>query len=520
MKRKTITLWLSILLIFTLLAACANKKEIAEQHFQAGREFSRNDQPDSALAQYKLALQANPRHIEANTYYQNLLRYELDKEDEVFDEYQTKAEEHPRDPVYRYLYARLEDDPDKMKEEAEGIIRLDSQYYYGHYLHGYANYRIGYDDDALDAFNKAVEIDPTNPDAYFYQAIIHNNNSEYDEAIETYKKIIELDTTRIYYYTSIWRIEYNRAEDKEVAKKGILTDIDAMLEKYPDDLIMLSSLRYLYRTMGEADRAKDAEEKLLVKDEKGVYAQGTDYNKIYQKPNNKERIQAANEFLKKYPKARMRKYVYSTWFRYAQNEPSFDAKDMDNIVNRWQAEFPRDVYAYYTPASGYYLDKGENYPKALELANRGLEISSRRMRRYLLDTKGWAHYKLGEYVEALTALAKADSLYEDPSSIGSYHLGAAYLKLNDLDRAIESLVQSLAIKEDKEVRDQFYVAYKEKHGSRKGADDFLVKEILAVSAVKEPFEAPDFTLASLTGEQVSLSSHIGKVILANFWKPG
>ncbi len=33
-------------------------------------------------------------------------------------------------------------------------------------------------------------------------------------------------------------------------------------------------------------------------------------------------------------------------------------------------------------------------------------------------------------------------------------------------------------------------------------------------------QAPDFTLASVTGEQVSLSSLAGKPILLNFWQPG
>ncbi len=33
-------------------------------------------------------------------------------------------------------------------------------------------------------------------------------------------------------------------------------------------------------------------------------------------------------------------------------------------------------------------------------------------------------------------------------------------------------------------------------------------------------QAPDFTLASVTGEQVSLGDLAGKPVLLNFWQPG
>lgn len=33
-------------------------------------------------------------------------------------------------------------------------------------------------------------------------------------------------------------------------------------------------------------------------------------------------------------------------------------------------------------------------------------------------------------------------------------------------------------------------------------------------------QAPDFTLASVTGEQITLSALAGKPVLLNFWQPG
>ena len=36
----------------------------------------------------------------------------------------------------------------------------------------------------------------------------------------------------------------------------------------------------------------------------------------------------------------------------------------------------------------------------------------------------------------------------------------------------------------------------------------------------EPYPAPDFTLATMTDEEITFSDHIGKVLVVQFWKPG
>ncbi len=118
MKRKEAFICLGLLLLLIFCFSCSNNKELAEEHYKAGLELARKGDTEAALAEYRLALKAYPKHMQANTYYQSYMRYTLNKEDEVFEEYAAKVKKHPRDPVYRYLYARMGDDPDKMAEEA------------------------------------------------------------------------------------------------------------------------------------------------------------------------------------------------------------------------------------------------------------------------------------------------------------------------------------------------------------------------------------------------------------------
>jgi tetratricopeptide (TPR) repeat protein len=297
MKRKEALICLGLLLVFVFCFSCSNKKELADQHYKAGLELSRKGETEAALAEYRLAMEAYPKHIQANTNYQNYMLYTLNKEDEVFEEYAAKVKKHPRDPVYRYLYVRMGDDPDKMAEEAQSIIESNPKFYWGYYLLGSAYRSMNYDDDAIEAFEKAIEVDNTEIGAYSSLASLHATKGDLDKANEWYRKVLEIDSTQIWYHTYIWRNEYNEAEDKEAAKGRILAELDAVLAKNPDNMSFMSSLKYTLESMGESDRAREIEAKAIALDSTGSYAAMAAYTQIWQKFTDKEREKAAEEFV-------------------------------------------------------------------------------------------------------------------------------------------------------------------------------------------------------------------------------
>ena len=47
----------------------------------------------------------------------------------------------------------------------------------------------------MNAFNKVVELDPLDADAWYQIGFIHNDNKAYDLAIEAYTKVINLQPT-------------------------------------------------------------------------------------------------------------------------------------------------------------------------------------------------------------------------------------------------------------------------------------------------------------------------------------
>lgn len=76
---------------------------------------------------------------------------------------------------------------------------------------------------------------------------------------------------------------------------------------------------------------------------------------------------------------------------------------------------------------GYaWVDRGENVEEGFKLIKQA--IQARPDRGYIVDSLGWAHYRRGDYEEAVTALEKAAEL--DPAdAVITGHLGDAYWRV-------------------------------------------------------------------------------------------
>ncbi len=85
---------------------------------------------------------------------------------------------------------------------------------------------------------------------------------------------------------------------------------------------------------------------------------------------------------------------------------------------------------------GYsYIDRGENLDEALDMVRKAVE--QRPQDGYIVDSLGWAYYRLGRYEEAVEQLEKAVELRPRDAVIND-HLGDAYWKVG---RKLEATFQ-------------------------------------------------------------------------------
>lgn len=75
-------------------------------------------------------------------------------------------------------------------------------------------------DDAIAAFDEAVQVDPTYADAYFALANCYNKKGNLDEAIAAIRKAIELNPKEALYHTELSRLYVQRGmvPEAEAAK--------------------------------------------------------------------------------------------------------------------------------------------------------------------------------------------------------------------------------------------------------------------------------------------------------------
>jgi tetratricopeptide (TPR) repeat protein len=95
---------------------------------------------------------------------------------------------------------------------------------------------------------------------------------------------------------------------------------------------------------------------------------------------------------------------------------------------------------------GYsWIDRGENLEEALDMVRRA--VRARPDDGYIIDSLGWAYYRLGRYEDAVRELERAVTLRPlDP--VINDHLGDAYWKV---DRKLEAMFQwSHALENDPE----------------------------------------------------------------------
>jgi len=116
---------------------------------------------------------------------------------------------------------------------------------------------------------------------------------------------------------------------------------------------------------------------------------------------------------------------------------------------------------------GYsWIDRGENLDEALEMVEQAAALRPRD--GYIIDSVGWAYYKLGRYEEAVRRLERAVKLRPGDPTIND-HLGDAYWKVG---RKLEAGFQWAHARDSKPDKKQLEkILYKIKNGLDDTVDD-------------------------------------------------
>lgn len=162
-------LTLAVLLSITVLVGCNGQAARVDEHFQRGSQYAQSDQLQQAIAEYEAALELDPENVSvlANL---GVVHYRLTQLDLAIEHYQRALALAPNDAdihsnlgaAYMQIYLKRRD---------------------GEYLA-----------KSLEEYQSAVELDPNLAQAYYGLGVAYMENQQNEEAIEAFERFMEIDT--------------------------------------------------------------------------------------------------------------------------------------------------------------------------------------------------------------------------------------------------------------------------------------------------------------------------------------
>ena len=178
----------------TALVTEVKKKELAEAHTKQGAQFQANNDLDSALKEYQIAINLAPNY---DLPYKGCALIYINKQDwdktisnltEVIRVQPTDADAYYNRGVGYINTGKLDE---AIKDYETAILHKPD------YVDAHLNLVVGYMmkrdwDTALKYLPNILKLDPKNPKAYLYRANVFENRENYQEAIRDYEKYCEL----------------------------------------------------------------------------------------------------------------------------------------------------------------------------------------------------------------------------------------------------------------------------------------------------------------------------------------
>ena len=392
----------------------------------------------------------------------------------------------------------------KRLAEAEQAVKQGLQYAsdspIGYYYLGRISIETGNAEQAVASFDRAIAVNPSFEPAYLAQASFHESRQEKDKAIAVLQQylqrinprnkdirqhLIQLYVTTKDYAGALAELEKILEEDPEdldaqlrVAliygeKKELTKAIDQLtgiLKARPAELKIRDYLGYLYEETKELPKAMEAYQFNIQLDptfaESHIHLGVLQY-RLKKFPDAITHLSEAVRLTPKQPEPHIvlgLALLQTEQFEKASqaleegirhNPKSADlhfnvgtAYDklnrFDDVVRAMETALSLDPH--HADAMNYlgysYAERGIKIDQALSLTRQAVALKPDN--GYYVDSLGWAFYKSGLLVEALTEIKRAVALVGDDPVIYE-HLGDIYMKQQKLSDAREAWLHSLEL---------------------------------------------------------------------------
>lgn len=317
---------------------------------------------------------------------------------EVYRELIGRVDPRDSEAVGRLIQLYLQDRTfDEAIALLDDILKADPRNADAYLLKGRILGEMGHQEEAVGALEEVVAIRPDDTAAIYYLGRLYDEQKQSDKAIAQFEKIVAMDVNVTEAYLQLG-ILYSRSKRFDEAQ--------SVLEKAktnePDRAEVYLVLGFIYSQQELYDRASTVfSEGLAIHPDHATlhFNLGLTYDKLKQFDRFEKELEEAIRLDPKYAEA-------LNYLGYTYAEKDMKLAEAVGLIKRALAVKPDD---------GAYV-----------------------------DSLGWAHFKLGQWDDAVRELERAVSLLPDDAVIHE-HLGEAYLKKSRRDEAREAWLRALEL---------------------------------------------------------------------------
>lgn len=228
---------------------------------------------DAAIEGYNKALEMDSKNalVYNNRGFSYLHKEEFEK---ALNDYNKALLLSPKLRIAQYnkqeLLNILKDD-----ERYSSMIKIadENQRDYRYYFNlGIQEANIGNNLEAMDAYNKVIELKPDFAPVYMFIGILEFQRGNYENAYNNYSKSIDLDPEMIDAYFNRAQIVFAKKSEDSKELESAIKDLEKAVEFDSKFIDAYYSMAVIYKNLGEYNKAINSLDKILEIDEQSVNA--------------------------------------------------------------------------------------------------------------------------------------------------------------------------------------------------------------------------------------------------------
>lgn len=295
-------------------------------------------------------------------------------------------------------------------------------------------------EEAIADYSRAIEMGVRDVAVYLHRAKLYDRQGKYAEAVSDVTRSLQfgvLTTTERSFHYRVRSQSYMQLKWPDLA----LADAEQAVELDPDNPMSYLALAGAYLAMQDYTTCVvECDRVLYMTDGSNIpaYWRRIEANKALKQFDE---VGADYERLLEVEPNQVEVYLHRAWFLLTQKDFDGAVADCDRILKLTNGE---NLKALGIRGDARFRQK--RYEEALADYNRLIELDSRH--EAVLLQRSWLHYRMLNYAACIADCDRVLELSGGQTLQAFVNRGDAYMRLNDIERALVDVRQALAINPD------------------------------------------------------------------------